>query len=239
MLVTKNGYKIIFIHMPKTAGTSIESCLGARVDGGIIKHRHKSLDYILQSEKSDRKDYFVFTVVRNTYERFWSSYLHHIKPDGGIKMSFKDYVHHLKNYHNNPDEYILGDGTLTDDPSTYKPWIYLKGTEPSQVELAGYRISHIQHFEKLDYWISDLDSLDYILHFNSLAKDYEHLKNKFSLGPLVHKGPNPLKFRQQRDGALIRQNNTLQDYRLNYTTELKSIIEEIHGDEIEYFKYEF
>ena len=230
MLVTKNDHKIIFIHMPKTAGTSIEQSLGGNVDGGLIKYRHKNLDYILNSEKGDKEDYFIFTVVRNTYERFWSSYLHHIKHDGGVRMTFKDYVHHLKNYHNNPDEYILGDGTLTNDPTTYKPWIYLKETHPNQVELDGYRISHIQHFEKLDYWISDLTDLDYIINFESLSKDYEYIKNKFSLGDLPHRGVNPLRHTSNPD---------INDYKLHYTPELKTIIEDIHGAEIEHFKYKF
>jgi len=238
MLVKRKEENIIFVHMPKTAGTSIESALGANVDATMseetskiklfTKYRHKNLSHIINSENGKPEDYFKFTVVRNTYDRFWSSYLHHIKPDGGVKMSFEEYVRHLKNYHTNPQEYTFNDSKNTGEEE-YKPWLYMNNV----------RISHIQHFVKLDYWFSDLGELDYIMRYENLNESWSHLKNKFSLGDLPHKGPNVLKYRQDRDGRLLLRGNGTENYRTKYTAELKSIIQEIHGDEIDQLQYKF
>ena len=68
-------YKIIFIHIPKNAGISIEEALFDKKIG------HKS---ILQFESHNLKkyhEYFKFTVVRNPYDRLVSAF-HFLKKGG-------------------------------------------------------------------------------------------------------------------------------------------------------------
>ena len=250
--------KLIFIHMPKTAGTSIEAALGINVDMGagstgnryrnlhlqhygtlpenpvqedlelLKKYRHKNLSFIMDEDKGKPEDYFKFTVLRNTYDRFWSSYLHHTKPDGGVKLPFIEYVRHLKNYHENPGQYTFNDAHNTGEEEN-KPWLYMNNT----------RISHVLHFVKLDYWFDDINEFDYLIRYERLYEGWNYIKSKFSFGDLPHKGPNMMKYRQEGGGRLVLRGNNLENYRSHYTPETKSILEEVHGEEIEYFKYKF
>jgi hypothetical protein len=66
-----NGKKFLFIHIPKTAGTSVLSCLSSN-NNLKIKHiplRKYSLSAI--------NDVFVFCIVRNPFDRFISQWLYH------------------------------------------------------------------------------------------------------------------------------------------------------------------
>jgi chondroitin 4-sulfotransferase 11 len=77
-----NNRKIIFIHIPKTAGTSI---LGTLLDNSTIYIRgHKKAQ-----EYSDYewKESFTFGVVRNPYDRFISHWLYHTSNYSGLKFS--------------------------------------------------------------------------------------------------------------------------------------------------------
>lgn len=62
-------HKFIFIHIPKTGGTSIEQALKAKVKGAS-KHRTVT-DYENQL-KSDIEKYFLFSVIRNPWDKLVS-----------------------------------------------------------------------------------------------------------------------------------------------------------------------
>jgi hypothetical protein len=70
-----SGSKVLFIHIPKTAGTSILSCLNKSGDPKIkhllLKNYH---DKILEN-------CFVFSVIRNPFDRFVSQWLYHTNFD--------------------------------------------------------------------------------------------------------------------------------------------------------------
>lgn len=80
--------KIIFIHIPKTGGTTIERMLENNKDiGGNAKHfgAHHRLDQVFQKyagealreeERYDLGNYNIFTVARNPWERYASLYVH-------------------------------------------------------------------------------------------------------------------------------------------------------------------
>ena len=83
-------HKCIFVHIPKTGGTSVESVL--RKDKSKGSDHHLLLNY---SKKKEFNHYFKFTVVRNTYERVWSLYNYYAS--GGNQQKLKtltDYFHH-------------------------------------------------------------------------------------------------------------------------------------------------
>ncbi len=48
-----------------------------------------------------------------------------------------------------------------------------------------------------------------------------------------------MKYRQEGGGRLVLRGNNLESYRSHYTPETKSILEEVHGEEIEQLKYKF
>lgn len=73
-------HKFMFIHIPKTAGTTICSSW----DGSILKHvckeygvlggTHKSAMQLKEIYPHEFKNYFKFTVIRNPYDRFVSKF---------------------------------------------------------------------------------------------------------------------------------------------------------------------
>ena len=64
--------KIIFIHIPKTGGTSIYRSLKDKVDIGY--HYHEPLHRIYSKEQLN--DSFVFTVVRNPWDKLVSTFFY-------------------------------------------------------------------------------------------------------------------------------------------------------------------
>jgi uncharacterized protein Usg len=64
-------YKCIFLHIPKAAGTSIERLLsGADIDIPQKVPRKRGFSHFL----NEHLDYYVFSVVRNPYNRFVSAW---------------------------------------------------------------------------------------------------------------------------------------------------------------------
>ena len=94
-------HKFIFIHIPKTGGTSIESFLGRADD---YENKHDSLGTILEKFPY-ASNYFKFSVVRNPYDLTVSMYnymwkseydwpKHWRKTSKLANLSFKQWVHH-------------------------------------------------------------------------------------------------------------------------------------------------
>ena len=105
MIDLKN--KIIFIHIPKTAGTSIEkyfqkirylddrdiSSIGIfKIQKLKVGERQSTLQSSYDREiffgGEIPKDYKIFTVVRNPYTRFWSEWSSRKLPTEKIPFSF-------------------------------------------------------------------------------------------------------------------------------------------------------
>ncbi|NTS75356.1 sulfotransferase family 2 domain-containing protein [Catenovulum sp. SM1970] len=97
------GKKVVFIHIPKNAGTSVKSLLNSVKD-------NIHFDVISTSNELSFDDWlasFKFCIVRNPYDRAVSSYCYHVKSDykGDLykrypnlkSMSFYDYLMLRKN----------------------------------------------------------------------------------------------------------------------------------------------
>lgn len=119
--------KLIFIHIPKTAGGSIEKTLkiyGTENNGdlkpdlnilyGILNKKilqHLTLKEILEITKNKFNDYKIFSFVRNPYDRIVSEYLWRSQAYGLRKVEFKEFLNedvitkknninkHLKNFY--------------------------------------------------------------------------------------------------------------------------------------------
>lgn len=93
--MVNNEYKFIFLHVPRTGGTSIESLFQANAPQRKMKSKHTSARYYRRKEKTKWNTYFKFTFVRNPWDRIVSGYewakalhTHPHHPRG----SFKDWV---------------------------------------------------------------------------------------------------------------------------------------------------
>ena len=94
--------KIFFIHIPRTAGTSVEEYLNP---GSELYGRHLNYSEFKERRRKDYKKFFVFTIVRNPWDRINSCY-NWLKQKGAIQdMSMKDYLFYIDSYHKNPGAY--------------------------------------------------------------------------------------------------------------------------------------
>lgn len=98
-----NKRKIIFIHVPRTGGTSVKAAL----EFGRSKRRgigyHERWDLVKQSDPIAWQEYFKFSIVRNPWDRVYSIYTYYRY--GGKKVtkvdpskmpsSFGDFVYDL------------------------------------------------------------------------------------------------------------------------------------------------
>ena len=97
--------KFVFIHIPKCAGTSIDSCLFKFCDlydetysyrdiweryDKLEQQKHESIRYYFK--KQNLNDYFKFTFVRNPWDKILSMYLFRQKEYNVYPMSFERFV---------------------------------------------------------------------------------------------------------------------------------------------------
>lgn len=76
--------KLVFVHIPKSAGTSIKTTLAKdfklEVHKGIFPNEHQTYKQIKDINRKLNKDRISFAVVRNPYERFVSIFRFIMRP---------------------------------------------------------------------------------------------------------------------------------------------------------------
>ena len=94
-------HKFIFVHINKTGGTSIGEVL--KKYSNKSKFKHQSI--IDLNKEASSNDYFKFTFVRNSWDRFLSLYKYRIKTNqtnlGKNPVSFKEWAKHIYNKNSN------------------------------------------------------------------------------------------------------------------------------------------
>ena len=84
-------YKFIFIHVPKTAGTSIIQSI---IESNTEYHLKQHSNYVKCINQDQYKDYFKFSVARNPWGRLVSLYFEK-KPMYVCNLNFKEYLYAL------------------------------------------------------------------------------------------------------------------------------------------------
>ena len=102
-MVWCDKHKIIFIHIPKTGGTSIEKSLNiSNIKNGYGIKDNKAVQhftwYNYQKHINDKFNaYYKFTIVRNPYEKvlsdyFWLKNIAHLDVDNYQNKTFDEYL---------------------------------------------------------------------------------------------------------------------------------------------------
>ena len=88
------SHECIFIHIPKTSGSSIELMFKENGATYHYKSKHKFASYHAERHSRLWKLYFKFSVVRNPWDRIYSLWYNYFM-DGQTKMDFPSYVKKL------------------------------------------------------------------------------------------------------------------------------------------------
>lgn len=206
-----NKHNLIFIHIPKTGGTSIEQSLNFNGDikgdkkkwyGNINNYEldHSTIKYLIENCENYDKKYLKFCVVRNPYERLVSEYNYCKRYKSRfIKNinSFKDFVYYLKK---NFD-------------------IVINNEEKNH-----YLISHYLPQYKFTH-INNKCEMDIILKFENLKTDWITLCKKIN---------KDIKLIKVDKYSSLNKYNYL-DY---YDNELKNIVYELYKKDFILFNYE-
>lgn len=129
---SNNEKKFIFIHIPKTGGTSLKKILsekinidGFKVNGELVIYNKNTHIGINKKQFLKYKDYFKFTIVRHPYDWIKSYYNFHAnkskfyaqitnkKINNTITESFDDYLKNLNSF-NQTDFFTDGNDIFVD-----------------------------------------------------------------------------------------------------------------------------
>jgi len=151
--------KIIFLHIPKTGGDSIEKTFIKYY--GLHTNRHCPISLIINQHNIENiENYKILITTRNPYERIFSSFNHCMPVRWNLItppiFRFKKYVMAIKKYFDDPDNYDHKDVKLK-----------------------------IQHIQKFNWWITDkngneIPNID-IMRFENLNHSWDHIKHKFDI----------------------------------------------------------
>ncbi len=118
---------ILFIHVPKCAGTFIEKYITPEIDWNEIKEKHLSFEECINKYGIETVDKcFRFAIVRNPYERLVSFFLYHQRLQSKLFKttvidnrfrkfktnyinSFSDFVFNLEHYHHLLESWAVND----------------------------------------------------------------------------------------------------------------------------------
>ena len=208
----------IFIHIPKTAGTSIEKVLidypldrvqfkadlqkwwgNLNTDKGTYELDHSTFAYLENNCKNYNPHFFKFCVVRNPYSRLVSEF-HHCKKLGSrfVKnlTNFKSFVYFIRDNF----DYIL------------------KNEEEKH-----HLISHYLPQNKFIYVNNDC-KMDLVMKFENINEDWQILCKKININRKLIKD----------DKYSSGKKYNYKDY---YDDELRNIVYNLYKDDFELFHY--
>lgn len=160
-MIINHKYKFIFIHIQKTAGTSITNSLYGIEGTENLHHSHSMLNSI---DINEFKDYFKFCFVRNPFDRLLSWYNMILKK--GLHNDWSNYI--LKNSTNFSEFLNLQDVILEKNPLELQ-------------SLVDYPKSLT--FNQLDYVTDNLGRIqcDFFGRFENINQDFEYLSEKLNI----------------------------------------------------------
>ncbi|ELR97924.1 sulfotransferase family 2 domain-containing protein [Gloeocapsa sp. PCC 73106] len=150
--VYNHKYKCIFVHIPKTAGTSLGKTIFEDRDPSVS---HSDAFYYQVFDTKLFKEYFKFTFVRNPWDRLVSSYNYFKKRD--IQDEHKKIVESFDNF----------DG-------------FVSALEDIQLAKKIFKLSHFRPQYQFVCDLRHNLLVDYIGYFETLEQDFEQIVIKLN-----------------------------------------------------------
>lgn len=152
--------RFLFVHIPKTAGSSVESLFHLQRKENFFSQVHPVLQHLtprkLQAYLPPEvwKIFFKFTIVRNPFDRMVSEY--HWNPNNHDKQSFVEFLRRVRE--------VVRRGQYDED-------LY-----------ADHLIPQVDYFQGIEY--------DLVLRFEHLHSDFQLLLQRLQLDPAHYKLPH-------------------------------------------------
>ena len=159
--------KFIFIHIPKTAGTSIRNIIQPYGISYINGHAHTCIKDV-QAEK-DLSSYFKFTFVRNPWDRFVSLWL-----------TFKREEKLQENFNNLYDLKLDNDFTEMEEVLRYLWLAHKKGMLLPRWFKPQYEYIHLSNLRLLINYVGVYEKLQFCFDFLCDRIDFPHCKLPWS-----------------------------------------------------------
>lgn len=202
-------YGVIFIHIPKNAGTSVAQALDLKESS---HHTARQIKKICP-EEFDR--FFKFSFVRNPWDRFLSLYNYARLDESAYHSSIR------------PEKALYG---------KHRDYDLLRSA--SLQECALYLVEgKLQHDEGWNHWMPQAQWItnddgklivDYVGRFESIEKDFEVVSKKVGLKRRI-----PIK------NSSSKRKREEKSYREYFDAETQKIIHEYYKIDIELFGYDF
>jgi hypothetical protein len=239
--------KIIFIHIPRTGGTSVEKYFNFKYEAGWKPKTAQHLTLQEYSEHYDTDNYFKFTIVRNPWDRLMSWYLwsyaeviyfQYLSENG--QFSTRGSSSRLRAWHKGRQLLSDKSNKFTDQKLFLKfKTAFSSFVErlESQKDLINDPVfdNNISIENRLNgRWImpqvrwlevEGKVDLNYICKFEKLKANFNTVLRKNKLKPV----------QLERLGKIHNKPN----YRKFYTKKNQQIVSKIYSEDIKKFKYEF
>jgi hypothetical protein len=165
-LVISHKYRYLFIELPQTGSSTVAQELCELYDGKRILKKHATYRDFLRTATHDEKGYFVFSGIRNPMDKTVSLY------------------YKYRTNHSSKRKQKLGHDAQPRhrDNNVFISWLMRKQYEFIRNRDATFA-DFFKQFYRLPYddWSClDHDRLDFVIHFEQLAEDFE--KALFELG---------------------------------------------------------
>ena len=217
-------YKFIFIHVPKTAGTSIGKALNKLTNGTVFEKSTLYSGFPIHHDDLTikmLKDYYVFTAIRNPWDRHYSQYKFRewLQDRGDFSEVGFHYETYFKEFYDfSPNEFYLF-GSRQDRANEFGEFCHL----PSQLQFLNGLYSD---------GLTKVPFVNKFIRFENLNEDFKEVCNDLNIRfePLLH-------YNKSEDRLDYKANFV--PYREAYTDKLKEFVAKKYRDDIEYFNYEF
>lgn len=184
-------YNLIYIHIPKTGGLSVCDAFDSK------EQNHKGLNYYIENYGCSH--YFKFTIVRNPWDRFLSTYFY-LKNGNRVLEAIKRGNNHIKHLHDHINKFkdfkdfciyskdipniIKHDihfkpqiSFFTDVPFDYVGFFETLNSDIKEIckinNISNINISHLNKSDHLEYWKyynNELKDIVYNLYKDDILK---------------------------------------------------------------------